>query len=86
MSDLCGALGDRSSHQPAERREVSLVRCDGEDLLGCEAVHLIDVADALVHEAGRQVREVGDPETCQDVPEVGHGKASNPMGALLMTR
>ena len=86
MSDLCGALGNRSSHQPAERLEVSLVRCNGKDLLGCEAVHLIDVADALVHQSGRQVREVSGPATCQDVPEVGHGEASNPMITLLMTR
>ena len=33
----------------ADRLEVSLVWCNRQDLLGCEAVHLVDVADALVH-------------------------------------
>ena len=61
-----------------------MVWCNRQDLLGGEAVHLVDVADALVHQPGRQVREVSGPETCQDIPEVGHGEAINPMGILLV--
>ena len=38
------------------------------------AVHLVGVADALIHKSRSQVREVSSPELCQDVPEGGHGR------------